>query len=247
MLFERRKYKKFARQQLSGRWTVPVLMTLISALVLIIFSVPDIIRTIKSDAFAMAATIDFNDLSSVNLFISEVSKIESSELLYYIQIAVKAILEMAGICVFLKMSRSPEPVSLSLFFEGFNNWFRAILAAIWQLIWFFLWSLLFVIPGIIKAFAYSQTMFIVAEYKSVSIPRALKISTIITRGHKGDIFIMLLSFIGWAILASIPAGLGFLWLSPYVKMSFINAYHAMMKEALETGTIKPEDLQAEVK
>lgn len=117
MLFERRKYKKFARQQLSGRWTVPVLMTLISALVLIIFSVPDIIRTIKSDAFAMAATIDFNDLSSVNLFISEVSKIESSELLYYIQIAVKAILEMAGICVFLKMSRSPEPVSLSLFFE----------------------------------------------------------------------------------------------------------------------------------
>ena len=247
MLFERKKYKKFARQQLSGRWTVPVLMTLISALVLILFSVPDIIRTIKSDVFSLAATIDFNDVSSVNLFISEVSKIESSELLYYIQMAVKAILEMAGICVFLTMSRSPEPVTLSLFFEGFNNWFRAILAAIWQFIWIFLWSLLFIIPGIIKAFAYSQTMFIVAEYKAVSIPRALKISTIITRGHKADIFVMMLSFIGWAFLASIPAGLGFLWLSPYMKMSFVNAYHAMMKEALETGTIKPEDLQAEVK
>ena len=54
---------------------------------------------------------------------------------------------------------------------------------------------------------------------------------------------MYLSFLGWAILATIPAGLGYIFLIPYMNLSFINAYHAMMKEALETGRIKPEDLQ----
>jgi hypothetical protein len=48
-----------------------------------------------------------------------------------------------------------------------------------------------------------------------------------------DLFVMCLSFLGWAILASIPAGLGFIWLRPYMHMSFMNAYHAMLKEALD--------------
>ena len=57
-----------------------------------------------------------------------------------------------------------------------------------------------------------------------------------------DLFLMLFSFFGWAILAAIPAGLGHIWLRPYMHMSFINAYHAMMKEAIESGRLTAEDL-----
>ncbi|WP_027728559.1 DUF975 family protein [Treponema sp. C6A8] len=240
-MFDRKKYKYFARQQLSGRWSIPVIITIITGLVMIIFAIPEAVETFR--ALPELWDIDFSEPNSFSIAINAASGSNTSTLLSYIQIAVSAIFEMAGICVYLKMSRSPEPVHLSDFFEGLNKWLRAIFAALWTSIWIFLWSLLFVIPGIIKLFAYSQTMFITAEYKSVSVPKALRISNIITNGHKMDLFIMILSFLGWAILASIPAGLGFIFLKPYMKLSFINAYHAMMKEALETGKLRPEDLQ----
>ena len=67
------------------------------------------------------------------------------------------------------MTRSPEPVSFSLFIEGLNNWLRATLATLWQFLWIFLWSLLFIIPGIIKSLAYSMMPYIVAEYKNISV------------------------------------------------------------------------------
>lgn len=140
------------------------------------------------------------------------------------------------------MSRSPEPVSLKGFVEGLNNWARALLGALWQLLWVFLWSLLFLIPGIVKAYAYSQMFFIITEYKDVSVTKAMRISMLITKGHKWDLFVMDLSFLGWAILCGLTLGIGALWLEPYMNMSKVNAYHAMLKEALESGLLKPEDL-----
>jgi uncharacterized membrane protein len=240
-MFDRKKYKYFARQQLQHRWSIPVFITIITGLVLLLFSIPEFIEIYRT--CPELVSLNFSDPKSMSILIRTYSEGSSSQLLSYIQFAVKAIFGMAGICVYLKMSRSPEPVHISDFFDGLNNWVRAVFAAAWQFIWFLLWSLLFIIPGIIKAISYSQTMFIAAEYKAVSVPKALRISKIITHGHKADLFVMYLSFLGWAILASIPAGLGFIFLIPYMHLSFINAYHAMMKEALETGKIKPEDLQ----
>ena len=240
-MFDRKKYKYFARQQLKSRWNIPAIITIISGLVMIIFSIPELVETFR--AIPELWTLDFTDSNSYSIAVKMITGENTSTLLSYIQLAVSAIFEMAAICVYLKMSRSPNPVHLSDFFEGLNNWARAILAQLLVTVWVFLWSLLFFFPGIIKAIAYSQTMFIAAEYKTVSVSKALRISKIITNGHKMDLFVMHLSFIGWAILASIPAGLGFIFLIPYMNLSFINAYHAMMKEALETGSIKPEDLQ----
>ena len=51
-----------------------------------------------------------------------------------------------------------------------------------------------------------------------------------------------LSFLGWMTLCAFTLCIGYLWLVPYMEMSYVNAYHAMLKEALETGRIKPEDL-----
>ena len=58
-----------------------------------------------------------------------------------------------------------------------------------------------------------------------------------------DIFVMYLSFIGWEILAALTFQIGQLWLRPYMNMTFINAYHAMLKNALDNNIIKAEDLQ----
>ncbi len=236
-MFERKKYKNFAKKQLSGRWGVPILVTLFVFVVSSIFSIPDILQLSRSGYFAaiwnndsVAALDALNSAKSTSFITSIVSMI------------ISAILEVATVGVYIKMSRSPEPVAFSDFIEGFNNWARATLGALWQYLWVFLWTLLFIIPGIIKTIAYSQMYYIIAEYKDVSVTKAMRISIEITKGHKWDLFVMYLSFLGWEILAAFTLGILNLWLLPYINMTYINAYHALMKEAIESGRIKPEDL-----
>ena len=140
------------------------------------------------------------------------------------------------------MTRSPEPVSFSLFIVGLNNWFRATLATLWQFLWVFLWSLLFFIPGIIKSLEYSMMFYIVAEYKNISVTKAMKISMIITRGHKMDLFVLALSFFGWILLSCLTLGIGLIFLQPYMELTYVNTFHDLLQEAIEKGSLRLEDL-----
>lgn len=237
-MFERQKYKKFARTQLSGRWTVPVLITLFISVITLIFSIPDIMTLLRSGYFAAIASGDVSELIEASESINSSSSFVTS----IIQMIVSSILAVASLNVYISMSRSPEPVTFGKFIEGFNNWARAALGILWTFLWVFLWSLLLIIPGIIKAIAYSQMFYIIAEYKEVSVTKAMRISIEITKGHKWDIFVMYLSFIGWDIICLFTMGIGNLWLTPYKNMTYINAYHSLLKEAVEAGRIKPEDL-----
>lgn len=47
----------------------------------------------------------------------------------------------------------------------------------------------------------------------------------VTKGHKWELFVFDLSFIGWDILCTLSLGIGFLWLLPYkaaAEVSFID-------------------------
>ena len=68
-----------------------------------------------------------------------------------------------------------------------------------------LWSLLLVIPGIVKGFAYSMTPYIMAENPEMTANDAISESVYIMEGHKWDLFVLHLSFIGWGLLVSLPA------------------------------------------
>ncbi|NTV89393.1 MAG: DUF975 family protein [Clostridiales bacterium] len=68
----------------------------------------------------------------------------------------------------------------------------------------FLWFLLFVIPGIVKGYAYSMVPYILSENPNVGAKRAIKISNDMTYGHKVDMFVLDLSFIGWFLLGALP-------------------------------------------
>ena len=236
-MFERKKYKSFAKKQLSGRWGIPIAITIIVGAISCLFALPEWTSLIKNGYFSALVNGDYYSALDATQTASSASYISS-----IISMVASAILEVAVIGVYIKMSRSPEPVSFSDFLEGFNNWARAILGVLWQTLWTLLWTLLFIIPGIIKGYAYSQMFYIIAEYKDVSVTKAMRISIEITKGHKWDLFVMQLSFIGWALLAPFTLGILYFWLIPYMNMTYVNAYHALMKEALETGRIRPEDL-----
>lgn len=242
-MYDRKKYKKFALKQLKGRWGVPVLMTFLVFLITSLFDIPDYITLFSNPDFWGLLNYTGSDPEEVlSLYSSTLQASSGSTITTLVQVIVAGIFEVATISVYLKMTRSPEKISIGAFFEGLTHWARATLATLWQFLWVFLWSLLFVIPGIIKAFAYSQMYYLICEYKELSVTKAMRISIIITRGHKWDLFVTYLSFIGWGLLCCITLGIGFLWLSPYMNTTLTNAYHAMLKEAIDTGKIKPEDL-----
>ncbi len=242
-MFERKKYKQFAKKQLAKRWGIPILITVI------VFIIDGLLNADRI-AYPQLAN-NFYDLLNNNIsyddFINYLALGSPlrTDMLFWMEILfslISGIFSVACINVYLKMSHSPEKVKFSSFLQGFNFWFKAAFATFWDFLWTFLWSLLFIIPGIVKSIAYSQMYYLIVEYPKLSVTKAMRISILITKGHKADLFVMYLSFIGWAILAAIPFGLGFIFLSPYQNMTFVNAYHALLKEAVESGKLKPEDL-----
>lgn len=49
-------------------------------------------------------------------------------------------------------------------------------------------------------------------------------SETLMKGNRGSYFLLELSFIGWAILASLTLGIGYLWLMPYMQVSIVCFY-----------------------
>jgi len=102
------------------------------------------------------------------------------------------------------------------FDEGYKNIVKSMFIKNLYLV---LWTLLLIIPGIIKFFAYYFVPYILAENPHMDIHEALNISVKMTEGHKWDIFILQLSFIGWFILGSAFFGIGGFFVNPYVYMT----------------------------
>ena len=108
----------------------------------------------------------------------------------------------------------------------------------------FLWSLLLVIPGIIKAYAYFLTPYILAEYPNVSAKDATALSDKMTKGYKMDIFVAELSFLGWILLSVLTLGiLEIVYVGPYMNLTFGGIYQELKQNALANGTVKPEELE----
>jgi uncharacterized membrane protein len=88
-----------------------------------------------------------------------------------------------------------------------------------------------------------MTPYILAESKNVKATDALKLSMRMTQGYKGEIFVMCLSFIGWAILSAITCGLlQFLYTGPYMELSFAGLYNELRQNAVQKGVVTEAEL-----
>lgn len=99
-----------------------------------------------------------------------------------------------------------------------------------QAIFTFLWTLLFIIPGIIKEFSYSQTYLIYKDVNENNEDNNLNYLDYITlsrelmNGHKMELFVLKLSFIGWFLLGAVTFGIAFIWIIPYYETTMIAFY-----------------------
>ena len=100
-----------------------------------------------------------------------------------------------------------------------------------QKVYIFLWTLLLIIPGIIKAFSYAMTSYILKDNPEIKNNEAIEKSMQMMQGHKMDLFLLYLSFIGWAILSVLTLGIGFIFLTPYVNAAVSHFYEDLKEEA----------------
>lgn len=117
-------------------------------------------------------------------------------------------------------------------FCGFDDFWSAFKVTFLIGLFTFLWSLLFVIPGIIKSFSYSMSTYILAENKGKPALECINESKAMTEGHKMDLFVLGLSFIGWGFLCAITFGIASIWVIPYMQATYANAYNSLKPIAI---------------
>jgi uncharacterized membrane protein len=123
-----------------------------------------------------------------------------------------------------------------------NHYRGVVVTMLWRAWLNFLWFLLFIIPGIIMAYAYRMVPYILADNPNIGYRRAVQLSTQMTQGHKLHIFVLDLSFLGWLILGVLAFFVGVLFVLPYINAANAELYLVLRRNAIKTGYCSEQEL-----
>lgn len=151
-------------------------------------------------------------------------------LIYVVTYALVPPIALGYYMVYLDTTYGDKPQVATLFRPFKECWLQSVLVNVLVAVFTLLWSLLLIIPGIIKSFSYSMAFFIMAENPSMTATEAINESKEIMNGHKMDLFVLYLSFIGWFLLGYVTLGLGFIYVIPYMTLTLTNFYHNIKRQ-----------------
>ncbi len=227
-----REIKKQAKELLAGRWGSAILLNLVPTLLVIVvfvlIGIPSIwaLSSITQDTSTTILTNVSSD-NDPNYMVTLGANI------------IGTLFSTAITWTFLDLLRGTKQKinPLSDAFRAFQSPFLLAVVIICILISIFqsLWFLLFVIPGIIKGYSYSQSYTIFYDThqhtgEKMGYLDSITASRRLMNGYKMQLFLLDLSFIGWHILCLFTAGIGYLWLTPYIAASHTAFYDNLPKE-----------------
>lgn len=111
---------------------------------------------------------------------------------------------MCGFAMFMLAFFRDKKVNYALNLEGFGMFGKAFCLYLLYSVKVYLWSLLFVIPGIIAVYRYSQCFYLRVDHPEWTASQCINESKRLMNGNKGKLFCLQLSFFGYALLASLP-------------------------------------------
>lgn len=183
--------RAMAREALKGKWLTVVLAFMIYNVMTV--AIPSLLSvllpqaTISYDAYELAFGVPLS-LSAV-------------ETLYSLILAGPFSM---GLAIYMLRFLRERKANLSALFEGFEFLLKAFALQFMIDLFISLWTMLFIIPGIIAGFRYSQAFFILADDPKKGVMQCIRESKELMYGNKGQLFVLQLTFIGWMILAQIP-------------------------------------------
>ncbi|MBR4339379.1 MAG: DUF975 family protein [Bacteroidales bacterium] len=203
--------KDKALNDLKGNWTQPVLASLVYMVIAIIFSGDP--SAFNSSNVGMQQ--NFTVWSGIRFLVS----------LFFIMP-----MSYSYMLLFLDFIRGEKEKIVGKMFGFFKDYGRSFGIMFMVYLYIFLWSLLLVIPGLIKALAYSMSYYISKDHPEYSIDECIEASKRMMDGHKWELFVLYLSFIGWILLSILTLGIGFLWLAPYMDTTIAHYYEELKAE-----------------
>jgi len=252
--------KREAKNALKGRWGQAILLNLVPAIlraVVTFFSVIAIVFSVTlfsfvTDSFTSTGSHHYEqtetfwedgDIVGVNDFMpsdgtgSWRTTFNPAKLVFDL---VLSFLTIGISYTFLDVIRSRER-KIDAFRDAFRvfngvDFVPLLLINILMTVFTTLWSLLLVIPGIVKGYSYSQSNFIYKDLSSRQDVQSMGATSYITEsrllmdGHKGRLFYIDLSFIGWHILCLMTFGLGYIFLEPYMNATKAAFYNDLAKD-----------------
>lgn len=153
-------------------------------------------------------------------------------------------MSVGGSRFFLKL-RKNQPTDVGEVFTNFKDktFLNIAKTSFITMLYIGLYSLLLIIPGIIKAYEYAAVSFILAVRPDIEHNDALNLSKEIMKGHKLDLFILDLSFIGWNLLSLFTCGiLSILYVNPYKQATHTEFFCFIREDAIARGAISPYDI-----
>ncbi len=201
-----------AFSNLTGNWTNPVLATLIYFL---IGGGLNAVSISTKDPLAVASISSVNTLWSIFIV---------APIAFGLQIAL------------LKFFRGDKENTIQKMFDVFHYYGKVLGVVLLNLLYIFLWMLLLIIPGIIKAYSYAMSYYILNDNPEIGAEEAICRSMEMMRGNKWKLFCLDLSFIGWFLLGILTLGIGLLWVEPY----WLTARAAFYEEVKGTVTFVEE-------
>lgn len=218
-------YKKIAKDSLADKWNIVAVCSLIYFLVYAFCTGPSMVTSVY-EMIAMTGV--------------EMPEITQT---IYIRLAYSPLNDLAGIVNWVVLpvlafgffsmgykAINRQKVEYTTIFEGFKSFGNVFVLYLLTTLYTVLWTLLFIVPGIIKAFSYSMSNFILAENPDIKPSDAIKESKKLMDGNKLDYFMLGLSFIGWEILNLFTLGILSIWLQPYIHTTQAAFYEAVKNE-----------------
>ena len=234
-------FRQIARDALSGKWTIAVLVGLVAMLLGGAGSGGPELK-LNIDGSGAHANFEFAGQtiysiggglnSDIGAFLvgSAIYIIIAAVVMAVVYFVLGSIISVGYARFNLDLADRGNPAFETLF-GYFSYWKTAAVSKLLQSVYVLLWSLLFIIPGIIAAYSYAMTEFILAENPDLTASEAIAQSKEMMYGNRWRLFCLHFSFIGWDILSSLTLGIGNLWLRPYKQAA--NA--AFYREISGTG------------
>lgn len=101
------------------------------------------------------------------------------------------------------------------------------------------------IGAIIVNYMYSMVPYLLHDYPELTPREAMKISREMMSGQKWNLFVLDLTFIGWIMLSIFTAGIGMIFVEPYMSTTRAAYYEDLKSEKLVEETEEPTSTTAE--
>lgn len=229
MYYNRVELKARARESMRNSTVSPYITALIYCAVMYIISLLSA-RLMRVDGLTLAQLLGSGTfLENPDVAVRWYISVRPGIFAYVIDLLLNFMtwLLYAGFVVFVLRMIRQQQNSLWNLMDGFQNFLKIIGLNILTGIFTALWSLLFIIPGIIAAYRYRQALYLLLDHPEMGIMECIRESKRLMVGHKAELFILDLSFIGWALLSIIP--FVSVYTLPYTESTYA-LYYSMLRE-----------------